>query len=248
MYEKELQNLGLSEKEAKVYTTALELGPDTVQNIAKVSGINRATTYVQIGTLKAKGLMSEFEKGKKAYFVAESPNRLKNLLSVIEKELETKKGDMSSVLPGLVSMFEGMGERPKVRFFEGVNGVMEIRKEFLQTKVKSIEGFVNIDKLPTLFQNQQDSHAHQRATKKIQSKVLYVRKDGEMKGYSDPKLLRIAKYINSPKTLFTADITMYGDKTIFISYRENPIGVIVESKEITDTLRSIFYLIWDNIK
>lgn len=73
MYEKELQNLGLSEKEAKVYTTSLELGPDTVQNIAKESGINRATTYVQIGTLKEKGLISEFEKGKKTYFVAESP-------------------------------------------------------------------------------------------------------------------------------------------------------------------------------
>lgn len=247
MYEKELQNLGLSEKEAKVYITSLELGPDTVQNISKQSGINRATTYVQIDTLKSKGLMSEFDKGKKTYFVAESPNRLKNLLSVIEKELEMKKNEISSALPGLVSMFEGMGERPKVRFFEGVNGVKEIRKEFLMTKAKLAEGFVNFDKLPTLFQNQQDEHTKLRVAKKIQTRMLYVRKYGPLEGYSSPKLLRTAKHIKSSKATFLADITMYENKTIFVSYKDNPIGAIIESKEITDTLRSIFYLLWDNM-
>ena len=55
MYEKELQDLGLSEKEAKVYLTALEMGAETAQNIAKKANVNRATTYVQIDSLKAKG-------------------------------------------------------------------------------------------------------------------------------------------------------------------------------------------------
>jgi|SRR3989344_829968 len=65
LYEKELQALGLSEKEAKVYLAALVLGPDTVQNIAKKAGINRPTAYLQIESLKEKGIISEVEKDKK---------------------------------------------------------------------------------------------------------------------------------------------------------------------------------------
>ncbi len=72
MYEKELQNLGLTEKEARTYLASLELGPETAQNIAKKTGINRATTYVQIESLKKRGLMSEFEKGALDILVATS--------------------------------------------------------------------------------------------------------------------------------------------------------------------------------
>ena len=91
MYEKELQHLGLSEKEARVYIASLELGADTAQHIAQKATINRATTYVQIEALKKKGLMSEFEKGKKTLYVVESPDRLQSLLRVFEKELDLKK-------------------------------------------------------------------------------------------------------------------------------------------------------------
>lgn len=40
MYEKELISFGLSEKEAKVYLAALELGAETAQNLSKKAGIN----------------------------------------------------------------------------------------------------------------------------------------------------------------------------------------------------------------
>ena len=113
MYEKELQALGLSEKEAKVFLASLELGPDTVQNIAKKSGINRPTAYVQIESLKKKGLMSEVEKGKKVLNTAESPERLSSLLNALEKELDFKKIEIKRILPALQELSLGAGERPK---------------------------------------------------------------------------------------------------------------------------------------
>jgi sugar-specific transcriptional regulator TrmB len=248
MYEKELQNLGLSEKEAKVYTTSLELGPDTVQNIAKASGINRATTYVQIGTLKEKGLMSEFEKGKKTYFVAESPNRLKNLLSVIEKELELKKNEAGSVIPGLLSMFESMGERPRVRFFEGLEGAKAMREDFLSIKNKQIESVMNYDKLLELFPNQQTEYSPKRVQKKIASKVLYWSKAGVQKEMTNPKLLRTAKLLKLTKYPLSADFTIYDDKIAVATYKSTPTAVIIESKEIAEAMRALFYVIWDNLK
>ncbi|MDZ4385041.1 MAG: helix-turn-helix domain-containing protein, partial [Candidatus Moranbacteria bacterium] len=76
MLEKDLQEIGLNEKEARVYLSALELGQSTVQDIAKKALVNRATTYFVIESLMKSGLMSSFQKGKKQYFVAADPDRL----------------------------------------------------------------------------------------------------------------------------------------------------------------------------
>ena len=62
---KELEHLGLSDKEARVYLAALEMGPSPVQDISHKAHVNRATTYVMIESLAARGLMSTFQKGKK---------------------------------------------------------------------------------------------------------------------------------------------------------------------------------------
>lgn len=244
MYEKELQNLGLTEKEAKVYTTALELGPDTVQNIAKESGINRATTYVQIESLEEKGLMSEFEKGKKTYYVAESPNRLKNLVGVVEKELEIKKASVNSIVPGLLALFESMGERPKVRFFEGVEGTKAMRDDFLKTKDKMIYGIIDYDKLFGLYPTQQEDYTNFRVKKKIRTRTYYTRKEGPLKTANSPKDLREAKYLDSKKVDISASITVYDNKVAISTYSTDPIGVIIESAAIAKTVKSLFELSW----
>ena len=75
---RELNYLGLNEKEAKVYLAALELGKSSVQNIAKKADVNRATTYVVIEALIKRGLMSSANENKKQYFIAEAPEKLKS--------------------------------------------------------------------------------------------------------------------------------------------------------------------------
>ncbi len=248
MYEKELENLGLGEKEAAVYLAALELGPETAQNLAKKAGINRATTYVQIESLKEKGLMSEFEKGKKTYYSPESPEQLETLLRAFESDLSAKKTNLASVLPYLLSSFAGMGERPKVRFFEGADGVSAIRDDFLKTKNKSIEGFIDLDNVLERFAKNQEDYTKRRVQKKIQSKLLYTRADGPLAGFSDPKKLRTGKYLKNTQFGIKADITVYDSKVAIISYTADAVGVIIESKNMADTIRSIFYLIWNNLK
>ncbi len=243
MYEKELQNLGLSEKEAKVYTTALELGADTVQNIAKQSGINRATTYVQIDSLTEKGLMSEFDKGKKTYYVAESPNRLKNLLSSIEKELEIKKTEAGTIIPGLLSLFEGMGDRPKVRFFEGMDGATAMRDEFLKGKHKFIYGFINYDKLFEFYPDQQTGYTDLRAKKGIKTKVFYSSKE-PVKDANSKQFLREAKYISPKKIDLSASVTLSGNKIAISTYSKNPTSVVIESEIMAKTFVSIFEYFW----
>jgi sugar-specific transcriptional regulator TrmB len=247
MYEKELQNLGLSEKESKVYLTALEMGAETAQNIAKKANINRATTYVQIDSLKLKGLMSEFEKGKKTFYVAESPERLSGLMNVFEKELDLKKSEVGRILPGLLELFAGMGERPKVRFFEGMEGTKSMDEDFLNMKGKNVMGILDLDKLFAFFPNHESGLTRQRIEKKIQSQIIYTRDEGQMPNASDPNKLRQAKFLPKDKLMIGSDVSIYDNKVSIVTYKAKPIGVVIENEDIANTMRTLFKLIWNSI-
>jgi sugar-specific transcriptional regulator TrmB len=102
----ELQNLGFTDKEARVYLTGLALGPAAVQIIARESGVNRATTYVIIEQLSKRGLFSAQKRGKKRYFNAEHPDRLvewfetemRNLTERYER-LREMLGELTTLVP-----------------------------------------------------------------------------------------------------------------------------------------------------
>jgi sugar-specific transcriptional regulator TrmB len=134
---KELQDIGLAEKEAKVYLAALEIGRATADQLAKQAKIVRPTTYVQLESLMKKGLMSTYQEGKKTYFAPESPELLRRLLLKQKDDLTAKERDLTSLLPDLLRQFEGAGERPVVRFFPGKEGITAVREELLKTKDKN---------------------------------------------------------------------------------------------------------------
>ena len=247
MYEKELQTLGLSEKEAKVYLATLELGSDTVQNIAKKAGINRPTTYVQIESLKKRGLIGEVERGKKTLYTAESPERLSSLLNAFEKDLGFKRAEVNRILPKLSELFSGTGEKPRVRFFEGMEAVEALIEDFLKVKNKKIESITNLDKLFGMFPKHETDYSSRRIAKGIKGLSIYTRAAGPLTGATDPARFREAKYISPDKLLISADFTIYDDKVAISTYKAKPISVIIESQEIADTARAIFYFIWNSI-
>jgi len=133
----ELKNLGLSEKEAKVYLAALELGSSSVQKIGRKAGVNRATTYVMIESLIKRGLVSSFEQGKKRFFAATHPSQLVRLIRQKELDIQELKENLEKdLLPQLLSIHNIAGDKPKVRFFEGKAGLQAMADELKRTKEK----------------------------------------------------------------------------------------------------------------
>jgi len=247
MYERELQNLGLSEKEAKVYLTALELGADTAQNIAKKAGVNRATTYVQIDSLKQKGLITEFEKGKKTFYVAESPQRLESLFKTFEAELEIRKGELDQALPALLEMFAGMGERPKVRYFEGREGLNHMKADFSKIKTREMYSIINRDKIREFTPHMKEDYIDFRVANKIPIKVIYTKQGGPDPTDKDAEQYRESKFIDYDKFPLNADITIYDEKVVMASYGTKIIGIIIESQQIANALKAIFMNLWERL-
>jgi sugar-specific transcriptional regulator TrmB len=148
---KELQDIGLSDKEARVYVAALRIGRATAADLAKEAKILRSTTYVQLESLMKMGLMSTYEEGKKTFFAPESPELLKRLLVKQKDVLQARERDLTQLLPDLLRQFEGAGERPVVRFFDGKEGIISLRDEALSTHEKVLHVISSNDHLANVF-------------------------------------------------------------------------------------------------
>lgn len=240
---KDLEQFGLSEKKAKVYLASLEMGPATAAQIAQKAKINRATTYVEIESLMKIGMMSTFEQNKTTLFSAESPTSLKRLVAQKEEQLKAQLSSLDKLLPGLVQMHDYAGEKPKVRFFEGKEGLETIKDEILKTKDKKMEAIFSVDDLNQVFSDEErEQYYKRRLAKKIQLKGLYARSKGPFKDVAKSDELRI---IPRDKFPITVDITIFSDRVALSSLKGKLVGVILESKEIATTFKSIFNLAWE---
>lgn len=120
-----IKGLGLKEYEARVYVTALALGPTTVLNIARKTGIHRTTVYAVMDALKLRGLMHEEAYGFKTKYVADSPEKL-------ELALERKRGELHEALPQLMALYNVGGKESSFKIYEGLEAVKSVYTNILK--------------------------------------------------------------------------------------------------------------------
>lgn len=242
---KDLTNLGLKSKEAKIYLSALELGYASVLEIAKKAEINRPTAYVVLESLMKKGLISTFEKGKKRYFTAESPEKFKDLLQNEQIRLKQKEEEIKKVIPELNIMYNLGGEKPKVRFFEGKEGLRSIRDDIIKARVERLDQIVPLDEVYRVLPPSPTDHRKEmaRKLKNIPERIIYTSKKGNFLPKKEGTKDR--RYVPIDKFPFSAEINIYCNKLAIATYKGKIIGVIIESQEIANTMKYIFELSWN---
>src|SRR5947209_5718152 len=124
----QVEELGLSNKESRVYVANLMLGAAGVQQIADASGIKRVTTYVILESLVSLGLVSQTTKAKKTLFNAESPENLRRLLDKKEQSIKEQKHQLEELLPQLGKLSTLPKDVPSVKFYDGAESIQTINK------------------------------------------------------------------------------------------------------------------------
>jgi len=247
-FEKDLQNLGLSEKESRVYLASLELGPSPVQAIAKKALVNRATTYVMIESLIQRGLISSVKKGKKTLFISESPEHLKHFIQKELSRVEEKRKLLDTILPHLSSIIDSTSEKPKVEMFEGLDGLREIHEDILEhgPQKATIDNIASVDDARELVLfDEVANHWEKMAGRKIKVRAILTQSSSAEKIPEKLKHMWEERFVPKEKFSFHGELVIYGDKVAALAYRGRIIGAIIESHEIAHTLRCLFQLAWD---
>ena len=225
-----LNSLGLRDAEFEVYTAALSLGEGTMQDLARRSGVKRTSIYTFIDDLKSRGFITETKKKKRKVYSAVAPSQL------LEME-KTRLTELEKFLPELLAIHNKSKKKPRVTFYEGVEGIEEVYGDMLKEH-KEIIAYEDLEHmkmiLPKTFY---DYFPPERARRGIPFKSI-TRDTATAREFnkSNPQLLRETKYINS-KDLKT-EINIYGDKVAMMSFGESsPFCVLIEDANIAQTLR-----------
>ncbi len=231
-----LTNLGLTDKEAKVYLSLTELGTAVVSDIARKAGINRVTTYDILEKLKQRGMVSYYTKQKIKYFSSIKPE---NLL----EEFEKRTNDLRGVMPKFKTL-TGEIRHPRVRYFEGLEGIKTIYADTLTSKTE-ILNYSNSYEIRKKWVNYDQEYVEKRTKKQIYLRGICPKdKDGELVQSQDKKYYREMRLIPSAQFDFTNEINIYDDKVAIISFKDELIGMIIESIEIANSQRAIFNMCW----
>jgi HTH-type transcriptional regulator, sugar sensing transcriptional regulator len=243
MLEKDLEKMGLDQKEARVYLALLELGEANVQRIAKKSDVKRTTVYDIIESLKEKGLLSSTMRKRKLLYSAEDPRTL-------EEKLEEKKHTLRRILPELLSLANKLEKKPKIRFFEGEEGIKEVYKDTLNYSDQELLAWLSNETAADSFDRKffDNYYVPRRVSKKIWVRAI-AQSTPILQQYKsmDEKSLRRTKLISTDNFSIEVEINLYGKNKIAIMSFSEKIGLIIESQKIFTTLKSVFEMNWNSI-
>jgi HTH-type transcriptional regulator, sugar sensing transcriptional regulator len=241
-----LIDLGLSEKEAKVYLALLPLEKATAYTVAIRSGLKKPTAYVILDNLVSKGFVLKIPQKDRHCFIAKSP---RECLAMAREKISTAE----EMLPELMAMQKKKDEKVSVSYYEGFNGVREMYRQLLE----------NMKKKPLSERSFVAFYAHQKHTPDFLQK--YWRELNEE--YINAGIRRnavttlhpsIKYYLEKgvkerlgmdlhplPEKDYSSNISVevYDNYTQIISHRYLQ-GILIENPDIADVMKQIFNLVW----
>lgn len=236
-----LKELGLSDKEAKIYLALIEFGSATAGEISKKTNLKRPTVYALLDSLKQQGLVDEKSQNLKTIFSAQDPAR-------IQKDLKQKLTRFEDILPVLKARFN-RGKKPKVRYYEGA----EVIRNFYLNEVLPAEKVyyfgTSIKKFNQTFPDifpiwekhwwpKKKTHPHQ-----VLELVGNAKEDIQ---YAKSMLgIRQVRIFPPQGKRFLADSVIADNKIVIISL-ENLFALVIESDDLAETYRNIIEFTWQH--
>jgi sugar-specific transcriptional regulator TrmB len=233
-----LIRIGLTNNETDIYLALLSLGPCLVSRIVDKTNINRTHIYDRLKILIKKGLVSYIVKNNRKYFYAAEPKRILQYLKEKEDKLREEKDLIEKILPDLEKIIP-KEEKETVEVFEGKEGLKTILEDIIRSRQDILtygsEG--NFSKLLSFYFN----HYLKRLEKsKVKMKVIFNYDDSK-----EPFKWKFAEVKYIPKEYKTpTETTIYGNKVAIFLLTESPKAIFIKSKNISDSYRKYFDLLW----
>lgn len=238
-----LYQLGLDEREIKIYRALLSLGPASIRDVAAEAKINRGSTYEVLKQLAGKGVVNYFPRGKRRVFQAEDPDQLLVLGERRQQSLSQAMDQLrTEVIPALKQ------SRPEfspgnVRFYEGDDGVELVLRDILSSTAASPERGYAVISTKTLREHLYrpfPNFTRQRVKLGIQVRVLAIGEGGDEAEFAE------RKWLPAGESSDASYIAIYPPKVAMITLadKDYPVVVIIDSAAIASTQQTLFDTLW----
>jgi len=243
-----LTRIGLTKGEISVYLALLDIGSTSTGKLIKKSGISGSKIYEVLDRLIKKGLVNFIEKNNVKHFEAASPNKILDYLDEKENQIEKEKISIKKIIPELILRQKHVS-KSEAKIYTGWEGMKTANEDIIQTLKKGEEWLsMGLTQQPKSWEIHFNKRQQHRVSRGIVHKCLINIKYQEL--YNQRSKLPHTQYRFLPKEFEMPTSTeIYKNKVaIFILIKENPMVIVIESKEVADSFRKYFFALWDSVK
>jgi sugar-specific transcriptional regulator TrmB len=236
MYETQLKELGLTDNEVHIYLLLLKRGALNPSEISENLGLHRGYVYDALERMHEKEIVNRVLRNNKKFFQASSP---KSIIELLKFRLE----NFQKIVPSLMSLAETTKERTNIEVHKGKRVCRTLVKDIISTLKKNEEAcLIGVDQnflineLEPVYLKQYLSKIRsegikeriiiKRGAKKLAGKNVYYRE------------------INKEKIGNSVQITYKNKVALFMGCEPHQL-IIIEDKELADTYKKQFELLWE---
>lgn len=212
------------------------MGQASIADLAKKSGVKRTSIYHFIENLKERRLLFETSRKKRKVYSAAKPHQLVELGRI-------RLAEIQGLMPELMAIYNSSEEKPRVTFYEGVDGIREVYADTIQ-EGKPIIGWSDFEALRGVLGEFYKEYPIERAKRNIELRQI-VRDSSEARAAMkrDPRFLRETKFMSAAE--LRCDIMVYGNKVAMMSLMSKPpFAVLVEDGNLAQTHRLVWEELW----
>lgn len=242
--------LALSKKEILLYTNLIKYGGLTILELSEISGINRATTHVNVENLTQKSLVTQVKKGRgsRRLIMAEPPEKLFVIFQDRKAKLEAAEDQLGLITQELASLKKEHRQSGgmEIRHYEGRNEVKLIYEDVL--KAKEIRSYLNYKELIKVFPANPVKFIE--AQKKQPDMQMWEILEDSKEAREYIKQTHIKNYhcrlATQKLNLASFDYIMFDGKIAAIDLSEgnNAIGIVIENKNFYNNAKALHKFVW----
>ena len=250
----QLQQVGFSDHEARIYLELLRLSPANATLLAKKTNIARSSVYLAMNALAARGLVGVTFKNGVRQFVAEDPKALQELLDSEQQQLTQKIAITSGIVDSLRLLQKSDLHVPNIVFFEGQESLKKIYLGMLRearpnsTMLLIRDEFVWDPAWEFIFQEEwNDLVRRLRIEKNIATRILInpSRLEKSKRGYYTARRALETRYLPSEHAVHNFAIYIMNDMTSILSMEQNNVmGIKITNDHITRNFAALFEGLW----
>ncbi len=241
MLKEQLEQIGLTDRESKVYLALLELGSTTTSKIIRKTAIESSKIYDVLERLEHKGVVTHIIMNGKKHFKAAKPDKLFYLIKEKEYLIE-------NMLPQLNLLYNKVAEEEDAEIVKGKQGAKNIYEDILNT-AKDWDILGGSGKGITTLPYYLPQFYKRLENKKISTRILFVDTEEtriqrqELTKHKNIQIKFLPKKIQNLLIL-----SVYANKLIIVpiipNIEEMPLAIQITSKTTSQGFKQYFNWLW----
>lgn len=249
---KSLSDIGLDRAEIQVCVLLLKKNFLSIQEITNEVKLPRSSVQLACENLLNTGVLKVSITGKRRSFYIENAHSIEQHLSQKEKDIQSQKITLQSILPKLsaIQAIAQDAEPIEIEELSGEDGFVEtFYRSLNQPKNSEVLRFTGNPETFTVAREKLKQYREQRMKKKIYSKVIHPESSQKEEEARDAVgKMREVRFL--PKELYNPKVQMstWQNNVAVTVWDKGLHSIIIKNKAFADSMKQLFTIAWNQAK